>query len=791
MTVLEYPGPAAEWLHALPLGNGRLGAMCWGGATARFDLNHEGVWSGSPDGDAASAGGTDQEARQLLARARDAAVSGRWHEATEPLQALQAPYAQAFLPLGTLEVVTADAGPGRRSLDLRTGTHTWSWAGGRSRTVVSAVDDVLLHVVDGAVPHPVEVRLTSPLRELHREHRPDGVEVRLRAPSDVAPGHEPDLPAATWGPGAVEACVVVGWRRHDDRWVLALAVETTYDGPGSALRGSAGELADRARARVGRVLAEVPAEVLRRHEAEHTGLFDRCGVRVGGPVQDVTGSQDVSGSRGDVSGRADGGGREPARTLEERLAAARADPRRVLEADPGLAGALLDHARYLLMASSRGCRLPATLQGLWNLDLQPPWSSSYTLNINTEMNYWPAEVLGLPETVQPLEDLVVALASSGRVTARRLGAEGWAAHHNSDAWAFASSVGAGHGDPAWAFWPMGGLWLVRHLVERVRFGSVDDDHVREVLWPVLRDAAEFALSWLVRLPDGSWGTAPSTSPENTFVDEHGRTVAVTCSSAMDRALVRDVLRSVVELAPRVGADSADLAGRAAVVLPDLPGVLVTTDGRAQEWGQEEVESDPHHRHVSHLYPLFPGDEALTATEEAAMAASLEGRGDDSSGWSLAWKIALWARLHRPDRVSDLLDLVFRDATGVRGQWAGGLYRNLFAAHPPFQIDGNLGYAAALAECLLQSHRGYVELLPALPAELASGSAHGLVARPGVVVDLDWADGDLVRAVVRPRSPAPEAVAGRTVVLRWRGREVRRRLTDGPVVVGRQDFRVGA
>ncbi|GAA4704047.1 alpha-L-fucosidase 2 [Promicromonospora umidemergens] len=776
MTVLEHPGPAAEWLHALPLGNGRLGAMCWGGSTARFDLNHEGVWSGSPDGDAASAGGTDREARQLLARARDAATSGRWHEATGPLQALQAPYAQAFLPLGTLEVVTPDAGPGRRSLDLRTGTHTWSGPGGRSRTVVSAVDDVLLHVVDGATSDPVEVRLTSPLRELHREHGPERIEVWLRAPSDIAPGHEPDLPAATWGPGAVEACVVVGWRRHGDRLVLALAVETTYRGPGSALHGSAGDVAGRARGRVARVLAEDPAEVLRRHEAEHTSLFDRCGVRVGEP------GRDAPGDRGDTGGQAP--------TLEERLAAARADPRRVLETDPGLAGALLDHARYLLMSSSRGCRLPATLQGLWNLDMQPPWSSGYTLNINTEMNYWPAEVLGLPETVQPLEDLVVALASSGRSTARRLGAEGWAAHHNSDAWALASSVGAGHGDPAWAFWPVGGLWLVRHLVERVRFGSVDDDHVRDVVWPVLRDAAEFALSWLVRTPDGSWGTAPSTSPENTFVDAHGRTVAVTCSSAMDRALVRDVLRAVVELAPRIGTGSADLAGRAAVVLPDLPGVRVATDGRVQEWGEEQVESDPHHRHVSHLYPLFPGDEALTATQEAAMVASLERRGDDSSGWSLAWKIALWARLHRPDRVSDLLDLVFRDATGVRGQWAGGLYRNLFAAHPPFQIDGNLGYAAALAECLLQSHRGYVELLPALPAELATGSAHGLVARPGVVVDLDWADGDLVRAVVRPRSPAPEAVEGRTVVLRWRGREVRRRLTAGPVVVGPEDFGPG-
>ncbi|WP_344466555.1 glycosyl hydrolase family 95 catalytic domain-containing protein [Cellulomonas aerilata] len=769
MTVLDHDGPATQWLHALPLGNGRLGAMCWGGSPARFDLNHEGVWSGSPASEGAWAAPSDEEARELLAQAREAATSGRGLEATEPLQALQLPYAQAFVPLATLEVATPDSGAGRRSLDLRTGTHTWTDARGRARTVVSAVDDVLLHDVDGAAQQtpadPVVVWLTSPLRELRRQEDPEGLEVWLRAPSDVAPGHEPRLPAVTWGPVAVEACVVVRWRRlrsrHGDRLVVALAVETTYRGPGADLAGTAADVAGRARDRVARVLAQEPDDVIRRHRAEHTALVDRCGVALG--------DAHLPG---------------PSRTIEERLTAARADPRRVLEVDPGLAGALLDHARYLLLSSSRSCRLPANLQGLWNAEMQPPWSSSYTLNINTEMNYWPAEVLALPETVRPLEDLVVALASSGRTTADRLGAAGWAAHHNSDAWAFTSSVGAGHGDPSWAFWPLGGLWLARHLVERVRFGSVDDDHARTVVWPVLRGAAEFALSWLVRLPDGRRGTAPSTSPENTFVDTGGRTVAVTCSSAMDRALVRDVLRSVVEVAPRIGPDAAKLADRAAGALLNLPAVLVTADGRVQEWGRDEVESDPHHRHVSHLYPLFPGDEPLSDTELGAMAATLDRRGDDSSGWSLAWKIALWARLHRPDRVSDLLDLVFRDATGVQGQWAGGLYRNLFAAHPPFQVDGNLGYAAALAECLLQSHRGPIELLPALPAELACGSAHGLVARPGVLVDLEWSDGELVRAVLRPRSPAQ---VGRTVHVRWQGREVARRLTDAATELGPGDF----
>ncbi|WP_129336288.1 glycosyl hydrolase family 95 catalytic domain-containing protein [Cellulomonas endophytica] len=794
MTLLEHDGPATQWLHALPLGNGRLGAMCWGGADGRFDLNHEGVWSGAPRGSRPAAV-PDERARALVEEARRAALEDRGHDATAPLQALQEPWTQAYLPLGSLTLPgsgpSAGAGDdearGRRSLDLRTGVHTWTTRGGRARTVVSAVDDVLLHVAEGADAAPGPLTLTSPLRELRRVASDDRLELWLRAPSDVAPGHEPDAPAAVWGERAVQACVVVARRRHRDGWVLALAVETTYDGPGRPLLAGAEAVAPRARERVDRVLAEDPEAVLARHVAEHVALAERCVVTFGPPA----------GATGATGAPAAPGG-----TVEERLTAARADARPVLDADPALAGVLLEHGRYLLQSSSRGCRLPATLQGIWNDDMRPPWSSNFTLNINTEMNLWSAEVLGLPETVQPLEDLVLALADTGRDEARRLGAEGWAAHHNSDAWAFSGSVGAGHGDPSWAFWPMGGLWLVRHLVERVRFGSVDDDHLRTVTWPVLRGAAEFALTWPLRGADGAWVSAPSTSPENTFLDDEGRTVSVATSSGLDRALVRDVLRAVVELAPRLGAgaDGADdLVERARAVLAEVPAVLVDDAGRVVEWDRPRPEVDRHHRHVSHLFPLFPGDEVLTADERDAVTATLKHRRDDSSGWSLAWKIALWARLHRPDRVAALLELVFRDAAAVEGEFAGGLYRNLFAAHPPFQVDGNLGVAAALAECLVQSHAGVVELLPAVPDALGTGTATGLVARPGLLVDLEWADGELVRAALRRREAAAGSSRQRTVtadepvevLVRWRERELRCTLPADGLVLTAEAFTAGA
>jgi alpha-L-fucosidase 2 len=316
---------------------------------------------------------------------------------------------------------------------------------------------------------------------------------------------------------------------------------------------------------------------------------------------------------------------------------------------------------------------------------------------------------------------------------------------------------------------MAGLWLVRHLWEHLRFGApdtangaaADEGFARDTAWPAIRGAAEFALDLLVGFPDGSLGTSPSTSPENSFTaplpgGRSGRAAAAE-SSTLDLTLIRDVFRMLASLAEDLGLAADPVVAEAQAALPRLPEPAPGRGGRLREWLADPEEWEPGHRHVSHLYLAYPGDTPLTPDLEAAVGASLDGRGDESTGWSLSWKILLRARLRQPQKVSDLLRLYFRDMATDRGGQSGGLYPNLFGAHPPFQIDGNLGFVAGLAECLVQSHRTSgglpeIELLPALPRELPDGAARRLRARPGVEVELEWKGGRLAgAALTSPRA----------------------------------------
>ena len=763
MTSLYYDAPAGDWLEALPLGNGALGAMCWGGAAvARFDLNDETAWSGSIDSEARQGGVDGAQARELLAEARALIAAGRPVDAEAAVQRLQSAYTQAYLPFGTLEVRLPfePTGDYRRSLDLAEAVHTvtsgtaTSGAVARSavvqRTIASHVHGVLMHIIDGlptgALPG---LELSSPLAIIGDNSGGDtGGTLLVRLPSDVAPGHETDYPPVSWddAPGAsLEGAIVtrvVAETTADGshRAVVFLATGTTYSSPTSRPIGTADDVAASASARIDAAVTAGSDRVLADHIADHTALFARVSIDLG--RQDTTTPSDV------------------------RIERAAAHPGGALAADPSLAALLFDYGRYLLISSSRAGGLPANLQGIWNDRMQPPWSSNYTTNINLQMNYWGADVANLAETAEPLVDFVEALAEAGRSTAQRLyAARGWVTHHNSDAWAYTAPVGGGHGDPSWAFWPLAGPWLVRHLADRIGFG---DTELRRRAWPVMRGAAEFALDYMVRQPDGSWGTSPSTSPENRFVAANGGPASLGTSSTMDISLLRELFDTVVDAARALGIGDDPVALEAAARLSTLPAApAITQGGLIREWCDDPAAVDPHHRHVSHLYGLYPGTEPFDAAHREAATRSLVDRGDDSTGWSLAWKLALWARLGRPDKVSDLLRLVFRPAATTTGPFAGGLYPNLFAAHPPFQIDGNLGFVAALAEALLQSHRGRIELLPAVPAELATGRVTGLVARPGILVDLEWRDGRLVEATLLSRK---EPVV---VCLRYRDRDVTR------------------
>jgi len=754
--LLWYRQPARSWDEALPIGNGRIGAMCFGTPLdERLQLNDDRAWSGSPASEATDGLVSAETAAAARAAALTALDAGDQAAAEAAMQRLQQRYTQAFQPFADLHVRVRDGSGAvaeyRRELDLRTAVHRTRYLRDghafTQDTYVSHPAGVLVTEVRSAAPVDLELRLTSPHIALGRAHAADGISLLTRLPSDVAPGHEPDLPAALWddAPGrALRAATVVGVvadgavvtgetivLRGVTGATVVVGTATTFAGYGQPLLDEVPLAAtwERVRAALRR-----PDELRAEHIADHATLYGRTEL-------------------------AFGGGDEPdaAAPTDERLRAAIARSAQG-RLDAGMTALLFHFGRYLLIASSRPGTTATNLQGLWNDQLQPPWSGNHTININTQMNYWGAEVANLRELHAPLFDFVTALAAAGEATARRLyGARGWVAHHNSDQWCFTSPVGRGRGDLAWAWWPMAGPWLAAHFGAHLDFGF-DEAFARERAWPVISSCARFLLDWLAEDGDGQLGTALSTSPENAFVLPDGSRGALGRSATMDLSLVRETLTRVVALDARLGLDAA-LARECADALVRLRRPGIGADGRVLEWAEGRPDAEVHHRHVSHLYGLFPGHEGWDDALRAAATGSLDTRGNDASGWSLAWKIALRARLGQADVVEALLRLFFRTPDPTKHDSGGSLLPNLLQTSPPFQIDANLGLVGALSEALLQSHDGAICLLPALPAALGTGSARGLVARPGVVVDMAWESGRLTALTLTARADAE-------VTVRW-------------------------
>ncbi len=418
--------------------------------------------------------------------------------------------------------------------------------------------------------------------------------------------------------------------------------------------------------------------------------------------------------------------------------------------DPGLETLYFQYGRYLLISSSRPGGAPANLQGIWNKEMQAPWSSNYTTNINVQMNYWPSEMANLSELNQPLINLIHELAITGKATAKQFyNANGWVVHHNSDIWALSNPVGdSGKGDPKWANWNMGAPWLSRHLWEHYLF--TQDKEFLKQSYPLMKGAVQFLLDYMVEYK-GYLVTAPSVSPENDFIDDSGKKGSVSIATTMDMSIIRDIFENTIRASKLLNIDSAFrklIMEKQQKLYP----FHIGKKGNLQEWYKDCEDVDPHHRHVSQLYGLHPGYQIspLTTPDLAAAAKkTLKLRGDDGTGWSLAWKINFWARLldgnHAYKMVRTLLRFTSQDKQHSQ---VGGAYINLFDAHPPFQIDGNFGGVSGMCEMLVQSHLDEIHLLAALPDEWASGEIKGLKARGNYEIGMVWKDKKIITAQIK-------------------------------------------